>query len=388
MQSYVLELEKLKQNSCFRSIKNIEEKFSKYILVEGKKLLNLSSNDYLNISTNSDLKAEFIEKYKNDNEFIFSSASARLLSGSSRCYKKLEEKIASLYNKESALLFNSGYQCNLGVVSSLISKGDAIFSDKLNHASIVAGLKLSLGDHFRYKHNDIDNLEKLLKEKRNLYKNALIISESVFSMDGDIADIKKLIELKKKYNCILMLDVAHGFLTLGEGLLGLNETQSALGSSTGQINIDDVHDIDIITLTLGKALGSAGALCVSNETIINYLINKASSFIFSTSLPSINVMWSNFLLNEKFDFLINQKEKLNELSKKVRNLYPTISSSHIIPIIIGDSEKTKLKAQELRNKGFFVLPINPPTVPKGTSRIRLSLTSDIEFEEIKGIFER
>ena len=197
MQNYINELNKLKENSSFRSIKNIKEKFLKYIIVDDKKMLNLSSNDYLNLSTDKDLVLEFVDKYKNKNEFILSSASARLLTGNSSEYKRLENNFSSLSSKEASLLFNTGYQCNQGVISALISKGDCIFCDKLNHASIISGLKLSQGDHFRYKHLDYDNLEKQLSEKRKNYKNALIVSESVFSMDGDIADIKKLVELKK-----------------------------------------------------------------------------------------------------------------------------------------------------------------------------------------------
>lgn len=374
MQNYKQKLEELKENSSFRTIKNIQKKEGKYIFVDDKKMLNLSSNDYLNLSTDNDLKLEFIEKYKNHPEFLFSSASARLLTGSSLAYKKLEENFSKLFNKEKALIFNTGYQANLGIVSTLAQKGDVIFSDKLNHASIVAGLKLSPAEHFRYNHLDYEQLEKILKEKRNQFNNAIIISESVFSMDGDIADIKKLTELKKKYNCLLMIDEAHAFGVFADKLQGISASLNLL------------DEVDIITITLGKALASSGAICLSNKTIIDYLINKASSFIFSTAIPSLNIMWSNFLLEEKFDLLISKKEKLNSLFNKVHKIYPTISQSQIIPVILGDSINATKKAQELQNKGFYVLPINPPTVPKGTSRLRISLTSDIVFEEICNIF--
>ena len=367
MQNYEEKLAHLKAQSSFRSIKNIKEKQGKYIIVDDKKMLNLSSNDYLNLSTDSNLKLEFIEKYKNHNEFLFSSASARLLTGSSSCYKKLENNFAKLFNKESALLFNTGYQANQGVISALFQKGDVIFSDKLNHASIVSGLKLSPAEHFRYNHNNYEHLEKILKEKRDNYNKAIIISESVFSMDGDIADIQKLVELKKKYNCLLMIDEAHAFGVFGENLQGISAQE-------GQLN-----KIDIITITLGKALASSGAICISNKTIIDYLINKASSFIFSTAIAPANAMWSNFLLEEKFDLLKEKKEKIHKI-------YPSISSSQIVPIVLGSSQNANEKAKELQNKGFYVLPINPPTVPLGTSRLRISLTSDIEFEEICNIF--
>ncbi len=376
MQNYIEKLDELKSNSNFRFIKNISEKVGKYIIADNKKMLNLSSNDYLNLSTDKDLILEFVDKYKNNNEFLFSSASARLLTGNSKCYFKLEENIKNLFKKEASLIFNTGYQCNQGVISALFNKGDCIFSDKLNHASIVSGLKLSLAEHFRYKHNDYDNLEKMLSQKRNNYNNAIIISESVFSMDGDIADIKKLIELKKKYNCLLMIDEAHAFGVFGDNLTGV----------AGKYNLTD--DIDIITITLGKSLASMGAVCISNKTITDYLINKASSFIFSTAIPSVNIMWSNFLLEDKFDLLISKKEKLNSLFNEVHKIYPTISSSQIIPVVLKDAIKTSSKACELQNSGYYVLPINPPTVPVGTSRLRVSLTSDITLKEIKTFIER
>ena len=376
MQNYIAELDKLKENSSFRSIKNIDEKISKYIFVEGKKMLNFSSNDYLNISTNKDLISEFIEKYKNHPEFLFSSTSARLLTGNSKNYFNLENKFAKLFKKEKALLFNTGYQCNQSIISTLFTKSDCIFSDKLNHASIVSGLKLSQAEHYRYKHADYDSLEKMLIANRNKHQNAIIVSESVFSMDGDIADIKKLIKLKKKYNCLLMIDEAHAFGVFGQNLAGVCDEYNLL------------DDIDIFTVTLGKSLASVGAVTISNNVIIDYLINKAAGFIFSTALPSVNILWSNFLLNEKFNFLIQQKEKLNNLFKEVHKIYPTISSSQIIPVILKDATKTKNTALKLQNEGFYVLPINPPTIPVNTSRLRLSLTANMELDEVKNLLEK
>lgn len=376
MQNLVEKLEDLKLNSGFRTIKNIKEKIGKYVIVDDKKMLNLSSNDYLNLSTDKELVEEFTKKYIKNPEFIFSSASARLLTGSSTCYNRLEDNFKKIFSKSGALLFNTGYQCNQGVVSTLFEKSDCIFSDKLNHASIVSGLKLSPAQHYRYNHNDMEHLEKILRTKRNLYRNAIIISESVFSMDGDIADIKKLVELKKKYNCLLMIDEAHAFGVFGEHLAGVLD----------ELNL--LNEADIITVTLGKSLASAGAVCISSKTIIDYLINKASSFIFSTAIPPVNIMWSNFLLEEKQDLIINKKEKLNELFNYVHKIYHSRSSSQIIPVILGDALTTKNKAEELQKEGYYVLPINPPTVPFGTSRLRISLTSDITKEEIKKLFKR
>ena len=375
MSFYSEELNKLVEKDNFRQIRDIDEKYAKYIFTGGKRLINFSSNDYLNLSTDRELIGEFVEKYKNDNEFIFSSASSRLLTGTSKIYKKLENHIASLFQKESCLLFNTGYQCNLGVVSSLVNRDDVIFSDKLNHASIIDGMKLSGTKFFRYSHLDYENLEELLKKNRNSYKKAFIISESVFSMDGDIADIRKLIELKQKYNAYLMIDEAHAFGVFGENLAGVSDENGIR------------ENVDIITATLGKSFGAMGAFCVSNKVIIYYLINKADSFIFSTALPSVNIMWSDFLISEKFDFVREKSLKLRNLINEAHLYIKDGGLTQIIPVIIGENNKTVKIAQELQSKGFYILPVRPPTVPVNTSRLRLSLTSDITKEEFKTVID-
>ena len=375
MSFYDEEIKKLVEKDNFRQVHNIEYKTGKYLSIDGRNLLNFSSNDYLNISTDRDLLNEFIEKYKNHEEFILSSTSSRLLTGTSTVYKKLENNLAKIFNKEACLIFNTGYQCNLGVVSSLVNRDDVIFSDKLNHASIIDGMRLSSTQFFRYKHFDYNNLEELLIKHRNEYKKAIIISESVFSMDGDIADIKKLIELKKKYNCLLMIDEAHAFGIYGKNLAGIADRDNLL------------NDVDIITATLGKSFASMGAFCVSNRTIIDYLINKANSFIFSTAIPPVNIMWSNFLIEEKFNIVKQKAEKLNTLIKEAHNYIKDNGETQIVPVIIGENNKTVRIAEQLRAKGFYILPVRPPTVPVNTSRLRLSLTSDITFDEFKTVID-
>ncbi len=375
MSFYSDEINKLIEKDNFRQVYDIEEKHGKFLCVNGKEMLNFTCNDYLNLSTDRDLINEFIEEYKNNNEFLFSSTASRLQTGTSSVYKRLEANLAKLFQKEACLLFNTGYQCNLGVVSSLVNRDDVIFSDKLNHASIIDGMKLSGTQFYRYKHFDYDNLEELLKKHRNNYKKAIIISESVFSMDGDVADIKKLIELKKKYNCYLMIDEAHAFGVYGDNLAGICDKENILG------------EVDIITATLGKSFASVGAFCVANQTIIDFLINKTNSFIFSTALPPVNVMWVNFLVEEKFDLVKNKSLKLNKLIKEAHNYINDGGCTQIIPVIIGENNKTVKIAEELRSKGFYVLPIRPPTVPVNTSRIRLSLTADITFEEFKSLID-
>ena len=364
-------LEKLKIKGQYRKIPNIDYKLGNKVVIDGKEYLNFASNDYLGIST----KTNLIDEFLTNNESLFSSASARLLSGSSSEFCELEKTLANIFKKESALIFNTGYQCNLGVISALCRKGDIVFSDKLNHASIIDGMKLSDGEFVRYKHLDYKNLEDLLEKKRKQYNRAIIVSESVFSMDGDCADIDKLIELKNKYNCLLMIDEAHAFCAAGTTLAGLSYKK----------------DVDIITATLGKAVGSFGAFCVSNSDIINYLINSARSFIFSTSIPPVNIAWSNWLLTVKRDFLEQQKAKLKNLTDSAHSMLDelniiTPSKTHIIPILTGSNENTLLVSEKLKSLGYYIPAIRPPTVPEGTSRLRLSLTADTRLEDIITIF--
>ena len=372
MNSIKQELNILKETGQLRNIPDIQLKKDGKVVINDCELINLASNDYLGISTKDKLRKKFLEL----NNSQLSSASARLLSGTSREFSELENTLKNLLGKEACLIFNTGYQCNLGVISALCKKGDVVFSDKLNHASIIDGMRLSDGDFIRYKHLDYANLEKLLSDKRNKYNNAIIVSESVFSMDGDTADINKLIELKNKYNCLLMIDEAHAFFAYGNHLTGMTYGK----------------DVDIITATFGKSLGSFGAFCAANSDIINYLVNKARSFIFSTSIPPINIAWTNWLLTENYDYLIQQKSKLSEVTSLAHSLLKecglsTPSKTHIIPIIIGDNDKTNKISEILKSKGFYIPAIRPPTVPIGTSRLRLSLTSDINIEDFKQVLE-
>ena len=371
MERIAEELKALNENHQLRKIPNVISKTDGKIVIDGVEYVNFASNDYLGISTKDVIRREFLDSHS---DLLLSSASARLLTGSSPEYNDLEKTVAELFGKEAGLIFNTGYQANLGVVSALVEKGDVVFSDKLNHASIIDGMQLSRGEFYRYKHNDYENLENLLKTKRDKYKRALIVSESVFSMDGDTADVDKLVELKKKYDCLLMIDEAHAFCACGNNLSGITYGK----------------DVDIITATFGKAVGSFGAFCVSNSDIISYLINKARSFIFSTSIPPLNIAWSNWLLNEKREYLKSQKKKLEVLVSSVHSLIKsrdivTPSSTHIIPIITGDNENTLKVSERLRAMGYYIPAIRPPTVPVGSSRLRISLTADCElkaFEEV------
>lgn len=361
-------LDELKHHSHFRDLKNFEKKDEKYIYFRGKKLLNLSSNNYLNFADNKKITQEFLNFA--GNKYSFGSASARLLTGTLPVYKELEELLSNLYNKDATLLYNSGYHANVGISSAINQKGDVIFSDKLNHASIIDGMRLSDGKFFRFPHNNMEALEKLLERERKNYKNAFIITESVFSMDGDIEDLKRIIKLKKKYNCIMIIDEAHAFGVFGEKGLGVAE------------ELGIIDDVDLIVGTFGKSVGSMGAFVTGSKTMINFLINKSRSFIFSTALPPINIAFTKWIIENKFPKTKAKRKNMLSIAKKMG------SDSHIIPVVIGENKDTVDLCEVLFHNGYFTLPIRPPTVPVGTSRLRLSLTADIQEKDLTFLKEK
>lgn len=358
-------LKTLDDNSHLRSVKSFSKKDEKYVYFGEKRLLNLSSNNYLGIADNRRITEEFMKFI--GGKYSFGSASARLLTGNLPVYKDLENLLAKLYNKESALIFNSGYHANVGITSALAQKGDVIFSDKLNHASIIDGMKLSQGKFFRYQHNNMQSLEQLLIRERENYENAIIITESVFSMDGDIADLAKIVELKKKYNCILAVDEAHAFGVFGKTGLGIAEHLNLTG------------EIDLLIGTFGKAVGSVGAFVAGDKTLIDFLINKSRPFIFSTALPPINIAYTKWVIENKLPDTFEKREKMLALAQKFN------SPSHIVPVIIGENAKTVEMCEILYQNGYFTLPIRPPAVPEGTSRIRISLTTEITEKDLENL---
>lgn len=370
---YKEELLELKQNFCDRKLISLK-KAGKYIFEENKKYLNLSSNDYLGIAEDRKILKNFFKIA----DFSMGSASSRLLTGSSYVYAKLECLLAALYRKEKALVFNSGYHANTGIMSSLLSPKDVVFCDKLNHASILDGIKLSGAKMFRYKHLDYEHLEELLQKNRNDYDTAIIVTESLFSMDGDIADLNRLIELKNKYRAILVVDEAHAFGVYGNRGLGLAEEQNC------------IRDIDLIIGTFGKAIGSMGAFCTGHEILINYLINKCRPLIFSTAIPEINIAFSYYVITEVIPNLKQERKELiktaDRLKEKLTSLgLKTTGSSHIVPVILGENQTAVNVSKTLINNGYYLLPIRHPTVAANSARIRISLRADISYEEIASI---
>lgn len=356
-------LKRRKQNNLLRVLKPATFRGQGLRFSEGKEFIDLSSNDYLGFSTHPKLKEaskEVVEKIG-----VGSSAS-RLLSGDLDIYHHLEEKTAQFKGKERALIFNSGYQANIGIISAFYSRGDVIFSDKLNHASIIDGIVLSRAKFFRFSHLSLNHLEQLLKKQRHKFKEALIITESVFSMDGDKPALGELVSLKEKYNCKLMVDEAHATGIFGKSGAGVVEEEGV------------VNEIDLIMGTFSKALGSFGGYVACSKRLVDYLINTARSFIYSTALPP-SVIAANLasleLVKEepkrRKDLINNAdyfRKRLKDLGFKIKG------SSQIVPLIVTDSQKVIKISEELQKKGYWVLPIRPPTVPVGESRLRFSLT--------------
>ncbi|MBO8465441.1 MAG: 8-amino-7-oxononanoate synthase [Bacteroidetes bacterium] len=369
---FAAEIERLKAVDNFRIFPQAKHE-GKYIFSDGKKMLNLSSNDYLGIASEGRLWKEFISSAEIDKE-LPSSSSSRLLTGNFPEYEELEDSLSALFGKESALVFNSGYHANTGILPALCGHDTLILADKLVHASIIDGIRLSGADYIRYRHNDYVQLERLVKDNSPKYRTIFIVTESIFSMDGDEADLVRLAEIKQTYgNIMLYADEAHAFGLRGEKGTGCAEEKGVSG------------EIDLLVGTFGKAAASMGAYVVCDNIIREYLINKMRTLIFSTALPPLNIKWTNFVIN-RIPSMKERRERLGEISAKLRDTLKhkginTPSTSHIIPVITGDSGKAILKAKNLQDAGFYVLPVRPPTVPVGSSRLRLSMTANIPDED-------
>lgn len=371
----------LEKNSRLRTLRTIEEKEGNYIWIDGVRYLNCSSNDYMGITGNIKIKKKFFEWCSDRLDFQqtdLSSSSSRLLTGNSSIYDKTERQIAQLYGKEDCIIFSSGYHMNAGFFAAAYEKGDLIVADKLVHASIIDGMKLSSAEHIRYNHLDHEHLRKILSENRAKYKSVVIVTESVFSMDGDTADIAELVKIAGYFDAQLFVDEAHAVGCIGETGLGVCE-------KTGMTD-----KIDFIAGTAGKALGGVGAFIVCDRSVKQYLVNRCRFFIFTTALPPINISWLNFAFS-KVAGMKSDRTKLAENAALLRKMFTdsgltTAGDSHIVPLIIGDDDRTVEISEKLKTSGFFVPSIRPPTVPAGTSRLRFSLTATMTESEIGLIF--
>lgn len=340
--------------------------------------IDLISNDYMGLGARYE---EFINEFRLKYPDAPMSASAsRLLQRSQKYHNQLEEKLSGLYGKKT-LLFNSGYHANVGALSALSIPGVLVVSDKLAHASMIDGIRLGKGDTARFAHNDMEMLRRILEKKATDYGHVLVVTESVFSMDGDFAPLAELVALKKEYpNMILYVDEAHGFGVLGDRGLGLTE------------NLGIIDGVDIIVGTLGKAAAGSGAFIATSRRLHSYLLNCARSFIFSTAIPPSAIAW-DILMIDKLIGMREERQYLERLSGWFRNEVEKTtgvrsnSQSHIIPIHAGSAEKAIEMASKLREAGIDTLPIRRPTVPAGGERLRLSLSANLKKEDLQRVLD-
>ena len=375
LEHYASQLDDLKKQGNLRQFTtNIQ--MGRNIQINDRNMLNLSSNDYLGLAVDERLREEFFD-LTSISERRMSSSSSRLLTGNFPEYEKLEHTLSQLFGHRAALLFNSGYHMNIGILPALCDSKTLILADKLVHASLIDGMRLSTAQYVRYRHNDLNHLDALLKKYQadQTFERIIIVTESIFSMDGDEADLAALVALKKQYsNVMLYVDEAHAIGVRGKQGLGIVE-QAAV-----------IQDVDFIVGTFGKALASVGAYLICDPIIRDFLINKMRPLIFSTAQPPMCMAWSNFIL-QKVVKMNDQREYLKALSHSLNSQilaknYDCPSSSQIVPVIVGDSIQTVALAHEMQKAGFYIMPVRPPTVPQGASRLRICLNTRIDQHDL------
>lgn len=370
------ELNELEEKGLRRAFRLLEGQQKEKVIVDGKEVLNFCSNNYLGLADDERIKQaakEALDRYG------LGSGASRLVAGNMSLHKRLEEKIAAFKDCEAALLFNSGYTANLGAISALCVKDDIIFSDKLNHASIIDGILLSRAEFKRYPHKDIGTLEDMLKVSGG-YRRKVIITDTIFSMDGDIAPLPKIVELAERYKAWIYVDEAHATGVLGKKGKGAVEYFGLKGKVQVQMG------------TLSKAVGSFGAFICGSKTLIEYLINKSRGFIYTTSLPPAICAASIAALG-----IIENEPKLRErlwgnvefLRTGLRELgFDTLESeTPIIPILTKEPNITMEFSKRLFEEGVFVQGIRPPTVPEGKARLRITVMATHKRPDLEKAFD-
>ena len=379
------ELEELENNDLTRTVDDLR-------FISSTKAIDKNNKEYLVFGTNNYLglthHPQVIKASMEANEYGTGSTGSRLTTGASFEARELENNISEFKNVESTLIFNTGYMTNLGVIYALTKENDVIFSDQLNHASIIDGTRISKAKVRVYKHKDTEDLERLIKiefEESNNAKNSnfFIVSDGVFSMDGDIAPLPELVEIANKYNCTLIIDEAHATGVIGKTGKGTVEYYK---DKTG---IDLTESVDLQIGTLSKALASEGGFVCGKQVYIDYLINKSRPFIFSTALSPSTIASANTALNLLKE---NSKEYLDNLNKNTRIMRKLLvdgglnvidGETPIIPIIIGPADLANRFSNQLKEEGILVSAIRPPSVPKDMSRLRLTIMASHTKEEIE-----
>ncbi len=365
-----------REQHLFRATNVAQSPQGPLMQINGKPYLTFCSNDYLGLANHP----KVVEAFKTAaDEFGVGSGSAHLVNGHSQYHENLEQQLAKFTGRNAALLFSTGYMANLAVVTALLNKQDAVFEDKWNHASLLDAGLLSGARFQRYLHNDLKNLQNRLHKasESNAYRRKLIISDGVFSMDGDAAHGQALAKLAKENDAWLMLDDAHGLAVLGENGAGLCEAQN--------LKQDDVQ---ILMGTLGKGFGTAGAFVAGSQELIDYLTNFARPYIYTTAMPGAIAAATLASLH----IVKNEPERRQHLQALIKYFRAGIeeiglelmpSNTAIQPILIGDTKAALDLSNQLKNKGFMVTAIRPPTVPQGTSRLRVTLSASHTLAQVE-----
>jgi 8-amino-7-oxononanoate synthase len=365
-------LEELRESGLRRRLRLVEGAQGARIQLDGAPVLLLCSNNYLGLADHPRVREAAAEAAL---KWGAGAGAARLISGNMTPHRQLEERLASFKRYETALLFGSGYLANVGVISALAGRGEVVFSDELNHASIVDGCRLSRAEAFVYRHGDVEHLAWGLREAGD--RAALIVTDGVFSMDGDVAPLEGLARLAHSRRCRLMVDEAHATGALGPGGRG---SVAAAGLS---------GEVDLVVGTLGKALGSYGAYVCANAELSEYLLNTARSFVFSTALPPPALAAAMAAL----ELLEAEPERVERLAANAATLREGLAAeglpaggapSQIVPLEVGDAERTMKLCERLLGRGVFAQGIRPPTVPAGSSRLRFSVMATHEEAELRG----
>lgn len=361
-------LTQLESKGLRRRLRSVDGAQGAKISLNGKVVINLCSNNYLGLADDARLRAAAIDCIADEG---LGAGASRLVCGNMKSHSALEEKLADFKGTESAILFSTGYMANVGIISSLFSRDDVIFADKLNHASIIDGILLSGAEFKRYPHNDMKALEDFLKKDKTRGRPACrrgrraIITDSVFSMDGDVAPLEEIVALAQKYNCMVMIDEAHAFGVFGKKGKGLGE------------HFGLEKEIDIQMGTLSKAAGSFGAYACGSRTLIDFLINCARSFIYTTAMPP-SIAAASLRAIEIIESEPQRREQLWENERYLRKGLKDSgfdtgkSQSPIIPVLVKDAKVAVEFSRKLLDQGIFVQAIRPPTVPQNTARLRVT----------------
>ncbi len=365
------QLAELRRSGLHRRLRLIEGPQGPRVLLDGAEVLLLCSNNYLGLADHPRVRAaagEAAERYG------AGAGASRLVSGSMSPHRVLEDRLAAFKGSEAALLFGSGYLANLGVVSALAGRGDVVFSDELNHASLIDGCRLSRAETVVYRHRDTEHLDWALRQAGA--RARLIVTDGVFSMDGDVAPLADLADLARRHGCLLVVDEAHGTGALGPGGRG---AVAAAGLES---------EIDVIVGTLGKALGSYGAYVCGSRELVELLINTARTFIYSTAPPppSVGAALAALGLLESRPGMVEQLRRNGAILREAlaaQGLAANGSRTQIVPVVVGDARRAMALCERTLEGGVFAQAIRPPTVPAGTSRLRLTVMATHRAEDLR-----